>query len=140
MNYVTVMDIRTINWQETLPIRHKVLWPNKTPDDCIVEGDPQGLHYGIYIDKELACVASLFISEKSVRLRKFATLERFQGKGLGSFMLNHLIGEMKEKANTHFWFDARESALDFYKRFGFTKEGKRFFKSEVPYFKMSKSL
>jgi len=40
----------------------------------------------------------------------------------------------------YFWCDARESAIGFYRRFGLQADGERFYKSEVPYFKMSKSV
>ncbi|MDW2035930.1 GNAT family N-acetyltransferase, partial [Vibrio sp. 665] len=39
-----------------------------------------------------------------------------------------------------FWCDARESALRIYQKFGLQKEGERFYKSDIPYFKMSLDL
>jgi len=134
------MEIKALQWEDTIPIRHKVLWPNEPPSFCKVEGDEQASHFGVFIDNELHCVASLYHNEKSARLRKFATLKTSQGKGLGSFMLNFLMKQLQDQSTTYFWFDARESALAFYARHGFKTEGDRFYKKDVAYFKMSVNL
>ncbi|GAA6167223.1 GNAT family N-acetyltransferase [Sessilibacter corallicola] len=135
-----MMEIKKITWEDTIPIRHQVLWPDKNPEFCIVEGDARALHYGIFLDAELVCVASIYISENSARLRKFATLKEHQNKGVGSYMLNYLLSHLKESRIDHLWFDARESVLDFYRRFGLISTGDRFYKSGVPYFKMSQEI
>ena len=134
------MKIVELNWTDTILIRHTVLWPNEQPEFCKVEGDEHALHFGIEIDEKLVCVASIFRDGDSVRLRKFATLVEHQGKGVGSYMLRHLISEMRHKGMTYFWFDARETALNFYERFGFKVTGDRFYKHSVPYYKMHMHL
>lgn len=130
------MDIRPLDWQETIPIRHQVLWPHKHPEYTIVKGDADAQHYGIFVDDNLVCVASLYIAGSTARLRKFACLADFQGQGIGSHMLQYLVQTLKAQKITYFWFDARETAIGFYTRFGFEVEGDRFYKSEVAYFKM----
>ena len=134
------MEIKAISWEETIPIRQQVLWPNESPEYCKVDGDEDALHFGIFITNQLTCVASLYLKGRSARLRKFATLHESQGKGLGSLMLNHIIKELKASGITYFWFDARESATPFYSRFGFNIEGERFYKNNVSYFKMYMDL
>lgn len=140
------MKVIKLNWEKTIPIRHIVLWPNETPEFCKVEGDEDASHFGVMIDNELVCVASVYLdsyktdSRKRARLRKFATLPAFQGNGVGSFMLEYIIETLKKKKINYFWFDARESALSFYNRFGFTATGECFYKKEVPYYKMHADL
>lgn len=134
------MHVTQINWQDTIPIRHQVLWPNKAPQFCMVEGDEQALHFAVMVDQKIVCVASLYIDNKSARLRKFATLHLFQGKGVGSCMLNHIIKSLKQQGINYLWFDARESAVDFYKRFGFNASGELFYKSGVAYYRMDQHL
>ena len=131
------MQIKTITWQEALPIRHQVLWPNKTPDFCKIEGDESAHHYGAFINDKLVCVASIYIENQSARLRKFATLTNYQGKGIGSKVLALILQELTDIDITYFWCDARTSALDFYQRFGLQKEGICFEKSGVDYYKMA---
>ena len=134
------MDIRQIDWKETIPIRHEVLWPNKEPEFCHVEGDADALHYGAYVESKLVSVASVYLDGSSARLRKFATLPTYQGKGIGSRLLSHILTEITKYNVTSFWCDAREMAIPFYERYGMQREGERFYKEDVPYFVMRVEL
>ncbi|MFC1672694.1 GNAT family N-acetyltransferase [Pseudomonadota bacterium] len=128
--------IQDITADECLPIRQKVLWPDRDLDHSRVPGDDQGLHFGACVDGTLVSVASVFVKDNEARLRKFAILEDHQGQGIGSQMLTHVMAQMKAQGATKLWCDARETAITFYTRFGFSVEGERFFKHEVPYVKM----
>lgn len=134
------MEVVNLNWQETIPIRHQVLWPDKPPEFCKVEGDEAAQHYGVKKDGVLVSVASIYFAQDSVRLRKFATLETFQSQGIGSFLFQHIIEELTHAGVSYLWFDARESAQSFYERFGCFVEGERFYKGDIPYFKMRREL
>lgn len=141
------MDIRKIQWQQALPIRHHVLWPNKPISFCKVSEDDQADHYGVYIEGELVSVASIYINKVKgndkitvARLRKFATLTTFQGQGIGTRLIVHIINQLKEKGVDIFGCDARKSAVGFYHRFGLLEEGEEFEKSEVMYIKMSANI
>lgn len=129
-----------ITVEQALPIRHQVLWPNKTIEECRVEDDEIGHHFGVYIGQDLVCVASIFIDGKTARLRKFATLEAYQGKGIGSAVLHHIVRFLKQHSVQVFWCDARESAMSLYGRFGMQSQGERFYKGDVPYRKMQVAL
>jgi len=131
------VDVVRISWQEALPIRHQVLWPTKPESFCRIEGDEAAWHFGAFVDGELVCCASVFVSGQDARLRKFATLTSFQGKGIGSKVIETVFSELKRQHCRYFWCDARESALSFYRRLGMTETGERFYKSKEPYFKMS---
>ena len=133
-------NIRNISWEDTMPIRHKVLWPDKSIEFCHLEGDSTALHFGYFLNNRLVSVASIYPSANSARLRKFATLPEVQGQGIGTQLLNHILSTINNEDIDQFWCDARESAIEFYKRFGMTPEGNRFYKAEVPYYKMSIKL
>jgi len=126
--------------EEVLPIRHTVLWPEKTLDFCKVEGDDKALHFGVLHNNTLVCVASIYIKSNSARLRKFATLVPFQGQGLGSLLLEHIFDILKDQKVTHFWCDARVESAGFYSKLGMIAKGEQFYKSELPYIIMEKSL
>ena len=132
--------IRKVTADATLPLRQQVLWPDKSQDECRVDGDESGEHYGVYLDEKLLCVASVFIEGESARLRKFATLANYQGQGIGQFVLQRIIADLKQKGVKVFWCDARESASSLYQRFGLTAAGDRFYKGDIPYRKMSVNL
>ncbi|MEW6992467.1 GNAT family N-acetyltransferase [Colwelliaceae bacterium 6441] len=134
------MDIRTISWQETIPLRHSVLWPMKPPEYCHVEGDHDALHFGAYLNDELVCVASVYLSIDKARLRKFATNATYQNQGIGSKMLSFILNELENTSAKIFWCDARESALGIYQRFGMQPYGERCYKAEVSYYKVAVNL
>jgi len=134
------MDIRNIMWHEALPIRHEMLWPNKPLLFCKVEGDETASHYGVYHNDKLVSVASIYIKNRDARLRKFATLTGFQGRGIGSSLITHIMTDLNANGIESFWCDARKTAVSFYKKFGMEQQGLEFNKSGVLYFKMEVSL
>jgi len=136
----TNMDIRIISWQQTIPLRHSVLWPSKPAEFCHIDGDTEGVHFGVFMNDVLVCVASVYVHHNKARLRKFATDERYQKQGIGSKLLGHMINYFKDSELEYFWCDARETALGFYKRFGMSKCSERFYKADIPYFKMEVTL
>ncbi|PKI15956.1 GNAT family N-acetyltransferase [Colwellia sp. 12G3] len=134
------MDIRKISWDEALPIRHEVLWPNKSLLFCQVKGDDIAKHYGVYLDDKLVSVASIYIEDSVARLRKFATLVAFQGRGIGSKLITHILSELINSGTEDCWCDARTTAVGFYQKFGMQSQGTEFNKSGIWYFKMAVSL
>lgn len=152
------MHIEKLQWQQTLAIRQEVLWPDQPQEYCQVEGDEHAWHYGVYIDQILVSVASVYVAsvfpkvfpgiinsmnnsnDRSARLRKFATLVAYQSQGVGSFVLSHIIDSLKAEDIGTFWCDARGSAIEFYQRFGFQITGQRFYKGDIPYFKMQMTI
>ena len=136
------MHVVELTAHQTIPIRHKVLWPNELPEYCMLDGDDKALHFGVTIDNQLASVASVYTDSdpQTARLRKFATLTEFQNKGVGSHLLKHIIKILIKRNITYFWFDARASAVNFYLRLGFEVSGELFYKNKVSYYKMHINL
>lgn len=134
------IEIQKVNADETLSIRHLVLWPGKSADFVKVPEDELGFHFGLYVNARLVSVISLFADGNSMRFRKFATLPDFQGKGLGSQLLEHSIEFARQNQFQRMWCDARTDAFGFYERFGFTKFSEPFFKEDIEYYKIEKAL
>ncbi|MDO6764348.1 GNAT family N-acetyltransferase [Agarivorans sp. 1_MG-2023] len=135
-----MINITRIDAEQTLDIRQQVLWPDHDQAFCRVAEDATGQHYGGWLDGKLIMVASLFVENKHIRLRKFACLTEHQGKGFGSHMLLHLIALQQSTMLELFWFDARCSAISFYQGLGFSVTSEVFDKHGVDYVKMSKPL
>ncbi|WP_104024030.1 GNAT family N-acetyltransferase [Vibrio hyugaensis] len=134
------ISIRPITWQEVMPIRHKVLWPQKAIEHCIVEGDEDAEHFGAFVNDVLVGIASIYLDDNKARLRKFAVLPEFQRLSIGSSLIRYILANLQLSPVEYFWCDARESALVFYGKFGMQVEGERFYKSEIPYYKMKLAL
>jgi len=116
------VQIETISAEATLEIRHRVLWPNKPKAHCLVPGDNSAVHFGIYVNSKHVGVASVFDITGSARLRKLAVDYDYQGRGLGAALTKHAIEAAK------------------YRQFGLKVDGEKFYKSELPYYKMSVSI
>ena len=134
------IDIKKVSVEDILPIRHKVLWPDKPFEFVKVEGDEEGIHFGLYENSILVTIISLFAEGKSLRFRKFATLTEYQNRGLGKLMILKVIDYAQENNFERLWCDARTDALNIYERVGFKKFSEPFFKENIEYYKIEKIL
>lgn len=132
--------IDNIKPAETLPVRQRVLWPNKPIEFCLVDGDENATHFGAFHNDVLVGVASTYENDDAIRLRKFAVENHLQGKGIGTELLRHILAQARLSKASVFWCDAREDATKFYEKFGLSVSGERFYKSGLPYLKMSLEL
>lgn len=127
------MEIKEINYKETWPIRHKVMWPEEKLDYIKLKDDAQGIHFGAYYNDLLVSVISLFIDNDEAQFRKFATLNDFQGKGIGSDLLKHTISYCIHNKIKRLFCNARLEKVDFYKRFGLVETDEVFCKKGTNY-------
>jgi GNAT superfamily N-acetyltransferase len=133
-DHSTAIVIQAIAASRTYYLRHTVLWPDKPLTYVQLSDDESGQHFGAFVEGALASVISLFIGDDGVaRFRKFATDPAWQGRGLGSALLRHVIAAAQAQDARVLWCDARESALPFYQRFGFRAEGNVFYKGSIAY-------
>ncbi|MBJ6369641.1 GNAT family N-acetyltransferase [Snuella sp. CAU 1569] len=116
-------------------VRQPVLRGGKPIESCVFEGDDleTTIHVGVFVAGELVAVSSFLknkhdkvLSECQYQLRGMAVLESFQNKGLGSIMLNYGEQLLKNKLTGVIWCNAREVALNFYKKQGYTIVGEPF--------------
>jgi GNAT superfamily N-acetyltransferase len=129
------MEVLRIKAIDTHLIRHKMLRPNGTLEDCIFQGDGDELtfHLGAFVDKKLVSVASFYFEKHpnfsdlyQYRLRGMATLPEFQGQGLSSALLRTAFPVIKQNQCSLLWCNAREKAQGFYSKVGFTPTGDLF--------------
>lgn len=132
-----------ITFEQTYPLRHAVLWPDKPFDYVKIDNDAGGYHYGALQDGELIAVISLFLEAGSpvvARFRKFAVRPDCQRQGVGTLLLNHIIAEAQQLGATVLRCDARLDAAAFYRRFGMDAVSDIFHKGPIPYARFSRSL
>jgi GNAT superfamily N-acetyltransferase len=129
------MEVLRIKPSDTHSIRHKMLRPNGTLEDCIFQGDNDELtfHLGAFVDKKLVSVASFYFERNAIfpdayqfRLRGMATLPEYQGQGLSSALLRTAFPVIKQNQCTLLWCNAREKAMGFYSKVGFKPTGEPF--------------
>lgn len=135
--------IRSVQWQDVLPVRETVMYPGKDPELAKVNGDETALHLGLFVADRLVTVISLFTDQaelSALQFRKFATIESEQGRGYGSRMLQYVLQYAREQKFNRIWCHARTTALTLYKKFDFQESGHPFIKNGISYINMSKNI
>jgi GNAT superfamily N-acetyltransferase len=129
------MTIKQLTARETYPVRHAVLRKGRPLKDCAFEGDNLAttFHLGAFHKNELVAVATFVLNKAPdiiqlqqveeatcYQLRGMAVLEELQGQQIGKMLL--LQGEhiLREKNIKFLWFNAREIAIPFYKKLGYS--------------------
>ena len=132
--------ITPITAADTLPIRHRVMWPDKPLDFVKLPDDDKGSHFGLYVEDSLISVLSLFIEGHSAQFRKFATLQSHQGKGYGTLLLNHVILEATKRGAIEIWCNARTEKAAYYSSFGLEQTSEPTYKEGKSFIIMTKKL
>ena len=142
--------IRLISPEEVITVRHPVLREGKPIEACIFNGDdsPTTFHVGIFINELLAGVVSFmenkhpfFSEENQYQLRGMAVLKEFQFKGLGYEIIKYGEALLIKKGVKMVWCNAREIAVDFYRKNNYTIVGDPFLIPEIGvHYVMQKNL
>ena len=181
-NDLPMVRIDKITMEETIPLRHSVLWPTKPPSHVCLPEDATGTHYGAFLPLRETPVAviSLFLEDipllkddhendtelnliiksedhsnsnsstiddkdgyynrspqRAVRFRKFACDHEFQGKGIGTQLLAHVLSRAQTELDAAtVWCDARVTARGWYIKRGLVPFGPTFYKGPEEYIRM----
>ena len=75
------------------------------------------------------------------QIRYMAVDERYRGQKLGQMILEYLVTRAKADGCPRIVLQARENAVEFYQRMGYTKEDKTFLLFDaIQHYRMTKSL
>ncbi|KAI0698109.1 GCN5-related N-acetyltransferase [Cytidiella melzeri] len=150
-----------ISAEETIPLRHSVLWPDQPVSYVLLPEDASGFHYGAIMrttDEAIECstpvaVISLFKealpattdsqtpSQPAARFRKFACEPAQQGHGIGTGLLRHVFEVAKHELDCSvIWCDARMKTAAWYERRGMQRFGDVFYKGPIEYVRMKIDL
>ena len=121
-----------INALATYPVRHPVLRAGKPLETCRFDGDDDAktVHFGYYEHGRLLGVASLFAVPNhefeypaQLQLRGMAVLPEAQKKGIGEQLVRHAEDFAHQRHYKLIWFNAREVAVGFYQKLGYSVWG-----------------
>lgn len=135
-----MIEIKVIEAAQTLVLRQRVMWPDKSIEEMKLPEDDEGVHYGLYADGELVSVISLFFTGADVQFRKFATSTERQRNGYGGRLLQHVMREAVRRGCRCIWCNARADKVAFYKKFGMCEEDGYLEKDGRRYIKMTKTI
>ncbi|MGZ3722271.1 MAG: GNAT family N-acetyltransferase [Bdellovibrionales bacterium] len=122
------MKIRRVTTQEVLPLRGRILRPGLPLEACRYPADPKAVHFGLEIGGALVCVVTAHPEDSPLagacknpwRIRGMATASEVQGRGYGSLVLKALLEWAPTEGIDVLWCNAREKAIPFYERHGFS--------------------
>ncbi len=132
--------IKQISAADTWDLRHRVMWPEQPFEYVQLAEDEAGIHFGLFENKQIISVISVFIVNNTAQFRKFATESSLQGQGYGSLLLQHIIQEISDRNIEHLWCNARVSAIGFYQKFGLEVVSDSWLKDGIEYVKMAMPL
>ena len=129
--YLTIKKIKS---EETYAVRHPVLREGRPIEDCKFDNDddPNTFHLGLFIEDELLGIVTYMKSDyealqgNQYQLRGMAVLKDCQKRGFGNLLITKGEDIIKQENGTIIWCNAREIAVNFYKKNGFKIIGKSF--------------
>ena len=116
---------------------------NRPYSSTVDEDDNNSLHALMLDDKGNAVAAGRLVynSNEEGQVRSMAVAKEMQGQGLGTKILIYLEDEARKKKFKHVVLDAREGAVEFYKKNGYKPEGDSYILfGVIPHVKMKKIL
>ncbi|THH31615.1 hypothetical protein EUX98_g2592 [Antrodiella citrinella] len=141
---------KKISVEQTLNLRHSVLWPDKPISYVRLPEDDAGHHYGAFLspnDTTPIAVLSVFLEAlptldddpafhdlasatvPAARFRKFACDPTWQGQGVGTVLLRDAFDAARLELGCRVtWCDARLATKAWYERRGMRSFGSTFFK------------
>jgi predicted GNAT family N-acyltransferase len=127
--------IKQISALDTFAVRHPVLRNGKPIESCQFEGDDlkSTTHFGLFESDKIQGVISLFevknvqfTSEKQHQIRGMAVQAQHQKKGFGEMLILNTEKYCIQKKSNLIWFNARQEAVGFYKKMGYSIIGHPF--------------
>ena len=130
---MTAWTVDRVPVHEILPLRHKVLRPNRDFDTCHFphDNDADTIHFAIYDAAQVVGIATLlnapFRGQTPARqVRGMAVEPAYRRKAVGLALLDACIAEAETAGVDILWCNARLIAVPFYRRRLFDTVGEQF--------------
>jgi predicted GNAT family N-acyltransferase len=127
------------NFFKCLQIRKKVfIEEQNVPEEIEADEHDKNSHHYLLIlnDKQLPIgTARWRITDKGIKLERFAILPEYRNKGYGQIILNEVLNDVLSFEKT-IYLHAQESAVAFYLKNNFIIEGSLFIEANIKHYKM----
>ena len=138
---------RLCTWQEAEPslraIRTQVfIQEQKVPKALEWDGeDDHALHaLASALDNHPIGTSRLLLHGGLAHIGRMAVLAEWRGQGVGSALLELMLGAAQARGATAVFLNAQTSAVGFYARAGFVAEGEEFLDAGIPHLRMTRRL
>lgn len=105
--------------------------------------DQEAIHFIAYINNQPVGTCRYRITDKGIKLERFAVLKEQRGSGVGKRLVQTALGHIEKKAypsGTLLYLHAQLAAMPLYTRFGFEKIGELFEEAGIDHFEMQKKV
>ncbi len=132
--------IKQITAKDTYFVRNNVLRKGQPIESCYFDGDDLSttIHFGVYVAKKCIGIVSIFQNksnnfdqELQFQIRGMAVLETYQNKGFGQQLIRKCELHLKQEKQALIWLNARENAVSFYLKMGYSILGNPFEIAEI---------
>lgn len=137
------IDYGSDDYQHSLQLRDHVLrrpLGHRIADDDL-SGDVEALHIGAFAAERL--VGTLLLKPKSegvLQMKQVAVDESLRGMSVGRKLVEYAEQLAPKQGCMEIMLHAREVAVIFYEKLGYTREGERFEEMGIPHYVMRKKL
>ena len=97
--------------------------------------ESSSLHYLGSIKDIPAGTARWRITQNGIKLERFAVLPEYRNMGVAAAILNKVVNDVNPLA-TRIYLHAQVTAIGFYEKYGFKKEGPMFTEANIDHFTM----
>ena len=139
---ITVKEIRNKKDQiKAQEIRHEVfvIGQNVPAELEVDEYESDAIHYLAFLNNNPVGAARWRITEQGVKLERFAVLNEFRGRGVGSAMVEKILSDIMrdpEAGDMEIYLHAQMDAIPLYRKFGFVKYGNMFDEAGLMHYAM----
>ncbi|NTU26805.1 GNAT family N-acetyltransferase [Bacillus tequilensis] len=130
-----MLEVKTIPAEDTYDIRHRILRPHQSIEQCKFEQDHAegSFHLGAFYEGTLISIASfspqnqpLLTEFPSYRLRGMATLEEYRDQKAGSTLIKYAVQNLADRGVQAVWCNARHHVKGYYAKLGWEELGEPF--------------
>jgi len=110
-------------------------------EDDIDKFENSSIHYLAYLNNTPVGTARWRITESGFKLERFAVLDEFRFRGVGSVLVRKVLQDIRidpDAENKKIYLNAQVDAIGLYKKFGFIKQGDMFEESGLLHYTMVK--
>lgn len=122
--------------QEAFKIRKEVFVVEQKVDESEeYEYEEESTHFIAMVNNEYAGTARWRLTDKGVKLERFAVKKDFRSLGVGSRLLSSIINDIPTEHH-YLYLHAQLTAMGLYSKYNFIAEGEMFEEAGIQHYKM----
>lgn len=140
---IRVIQFQSVDYDKEVALRYAVLRKplrlQFTAEQLAAEGD--FLHLGYFEgDNLLACLILAPEANGKIKMKQVAVAADMQGKGYGAQLVKGAEALAAEKGFALMYCHARDTAVPFYEKLGYSRVGEMFEEVTIPHWEMEKHI